>query len=366
MGTFLKLRTKQKQKMRALKCDASKGELTLEDVDVPEVINRNDVIIKVGFAGLCGTDLHIMQGEFAVCGSSKVTLSHEFSGTVVSVGSGVTRFKPGDNVGVDPNPPCHCCRFCVRGQVHFCQFGGPRDAYGVFRDGGAAEYCRVIDQQVFLLPKSVPLDIGALCEPLSCLLHGWDRLNAVCPLQPDSKILVTGAGIIGNLWVSILHHHGARNVTVSEPAEGRRKITLGLGTGYDITDPSHLASMMKNLDAEMEGFDIVIECSGFPPALEQAFGWTRRGATVMIFGCAPPGKAVRICPEDVFRKELTIIGSLINPCTYARAVELASSLGPRYLDYEKLGVAVFDVADYEDAIQQLKKGAIAKAVFKMT
>ena len=65
-------------------------------------------------------------------------------------------------------------------------------------------------------------------------------------------------------------------------------------------------------------------------------------------------------------QELTIIGSLINPCTYARAVELASSLGPRYLDYEKLGVAVFDVADYEDAIQQLKKGAIAKAVFKMT
>ena len=108
--------------MRALKCDASKGELSLEDVEVPELINSDDIIIKVGYAGLCGTDLHIIavslailklmkiqterrkfhesiliilfecQGEFAVCGSSKVTLGHEFSGTVVSVGQAVNRF----------------------------------------------------------------------------------------------------------------------------------------------------------------------------------------------------------------------------------------------------------------------------------
>ena len=73
------------------------------------------------------------------------------------------------------------------------------------------------------------LETGALCEPLSCLLHGWDRLTAVSPVQPDSRVLITGAGIIGNLWAAIFHHHGARNVTVSEPAEGRRTITDGLG-----------------------------------------------------------------------------------------------------------------------------------------
>ena len=167
--------------MRALKCDASKGELSLEDVSIPEVILPDDIVIKVGYAGLCGTDLHIMQGEFSVCGSSKVsgsfyhlktkqiflqvTLSHEFAGTIVSVGSGVhSRFRVGARVGVDPNRPCHCCQFCVRGesislashnlninfsgQPHFCQDGGCRDASGVFRDGGAAEYCRVPAEQV--------------------------------------------------------------------------------------------------------------------------------------------------------------------------------------------------------------------------
>ena len=159
--------------------------------------------------------------------------------------------------------------------------------------------------------------------------------------------------------------------------------SLAPDTGFEITDPKTLASNMAEVDCEQEGFDIIIECSGFPPALEQALAWTKRGATVMIFGCAPPGKAVRICPEDIFRKvntshcrdieldthqhrELTILGSLINPTTYSRAVMLAANLGPRYLEYDKLGVAVFNINNYQQAIDQLKRGEIAKAVFKMS
>ena len=75
-----------------------------------------------------------------------------------------------------------------------------------------------------------------------------------------------------------------------------------LETGYRVTDPKSLAAEMEAVDAELSGFDIIIECSGFPPALEAALAWTKRGATVMIFGCAPPGKAISLCPEDVFRK----------------------------------------------------------------
>ena len=75
-----------------------------------------------------------------------------------------------------------------------------------------------------------------------------------------------------------------------------------IGTGFRVTDPKSLAAEMEAVDAELAGFDIIIECSGFPPALEAALAWTKRGATIMIFGCAPPGKAVSLCPEDVFRK----------------------------------------------------------------
>ena len=130
--------------------------------------------------------------------------------------------------------------------------------------------------------------------------------------------------------------------------------------------PRDLEAQEKEKDAEQFGFDVIIECSGFPPALEQALAWTKRGATIMIFGCAPPGKSIKICPEEIFRKELTILGSLINPATYSRAVRLAANLGERYLAYDKLGVKVFSIEDYNEAINQLKKGAIAKAVFDMS
>jgi len=130
--------------------------------------------------------------------------------------------------------------------------------------------------------------------------------------------------------------------------------------------PRDLAAQEEGTDAEQFGFDVIIECSGFPPALEQAMSWTKRGATIMIFGCAPPGKSVKICPEEIFRKELTILGSLINPCTYSRAVTLAANLGERYLAYDKLGVKTFNIEEYEEAINQLKQGKIAKAVFSMS
>lgn len=353
--------------MRALRVTASKGLLSLEDVPRPEVAHEDDVVVRVGFAGLCGTDLHIMSGEFSVVSDNKVTISHEFSGTITDLGSQAARkFSVGDRVGIDPNRPCHQCQFCVRGQVHFCQDGGCRDASGVFRDGGLADFCVVPMEQVFLLPPAVSLETGALCEPLSCLLHGWKRLMQKSPIQPEHRVLVTGAGIIGNLWVVLLHHHGFRNVTVSEPAAGRRRITEGLETGFTVVDPSKTAAAEEGRDPEQFGYDVIIECSGYPPALQQALAWTKRGATVLIFGCAPPGKSVAICPEDIFRKELTIMGSLINPHTYSSAVQLAATLGERYLHYDRLGVAVFPIEEYQEAINQLKKGAIAKAVFDMS
>jgi len=96
--------------MKALQVEANKGLLTLEELPKPEVRAEDDVIIKVGFAGLCGTDLHIVSGEFSVISDKKVTISHEFSGTIVQLGAQAEkRFKVGDKVGVDPNRPCHQC-----------------------------------------------------------------------------------------------------------------------------------------------------------------------------------------------------------------------------------------------------------------
>jgi len=351
--------------MLALQCNAKIGKLQLIELEKPVVAAPDDVLIKVAYAGLCGTDLHILSCEFKNCSDKFVTLSHEFSGVVEAVGTQVDYLNVGDWVGVDPNRPCTRCKFCKRGQVQHCQIGGTRNAVGVFRDGGMAAYCLVPGDQVNVLPGGLSLETGALCEPLSCILHGWDRLMGTGSLQHDSRILITGAGIVGNLWACMFHHHGFRDVTVSEPAQGRRDIVENLETGFSVLSPDEMAAKEEGVDHEQNGFDVVVECSGFPPALEKAVGLTARGAAVVIFGCAPTGRAVSLCPEEVFRKELTIIGCLVNPCTYLKALRLAATMGDRYLNFDKMGIQIFNIQEYETAIGRLKAGAISKAVFKL-
>lgn len=118
------------------------------------------------------------------------------------------------------------CAWCSSGDYHLCHTSAINSTVGIFKNGGWAAFCKVPAEQVFRLPANVSLQVGALCEPMSCLSHGWDRLQ---PVAMGSRILVQGAGIIGALWVSTLHHLGHRDIIVSEPNEARRAIIKKLG-----------------------------------------------------------------------------------------------------------------------------------------
>jgi len=211
------------------------------------------------------------------------------------------------------------------------------------------------------------MEQGALCEPLSCILHGWDRLQMVNAPQPDSKIVIMGAGIIGNLWICLLHHYGFRDVIVSEPSPIRRKLAAQLETGFQILGPDELEQSMpkSRVEAEQFGIDVVIDCTGVPKALENIIPYLARGAKVLIFGCAPTGQSMKICPEEIFSKELTILGTQIQPFTYARSIALAKVLGSRYLDMKKLGIEVTEMKNYKPALEKLKLGEISKVMFKL-
>jgi D-arabinitol dehydrogenase (NADP+) len=146
------------------------------------------------------------------------------------------------------------------------------DDYPSFdRNGGCARFTVYV------------LFAAALTEPLSCLAHGWD---IVSPIHVGEKILITGAGIIGNLWVCTLHLQGHRNVTVSEPNTARLDMLKKLGTGYTLLTPDQLK---KNQAADPDYlFDVVIDCSGYPPAIEHAISLLNSGGKLCIFGVAPP------------------------------------------------------------------------------
>jgi threonine dehydrogenase-like Zn-dependent dehydrogenase len=151
------------------------GKLILKDLPIPEP-EKEEALIKVSHSGICGTDIHILEEEAPA--APVVVLGHEFSGTVAVTGKNVSHLKPGERVCVDPNNYCGHCHYCRIGEVHFCR---NLEAVGVSRNGAWAEYCISPAKQVYSLPEDVSPEWGALCEPLSCILHGWDRLQPISP-----------------------------------------------------------------------------------------------------------------------------------------------------------------------------------------
>ena len=165
--------------------------------------------------------------------------------------------KIGDKVAVNPNNNCRKCRF-----------GGLRSTIGIFSDGGWAEYCEVPGNQTFLLPDWVSLLQGVLCEPYSCILRGWDNNGIV---DEDAEVLVMGVGIIGLLWASLFCHHGYRKVTITEVHEERKMIAQSMGFGYKVRYPVELKEKFSTAEAEVHGFDLIVDCTGHPKAIEEAF-----------------------------------------------------------------------------------------------
>lgn len=338
--------------MEFLSFDVKKKQLTLERAEVPKPA-ANEVRVRVAYAGVCGTDLHILEGSFPCKPEGALTLGHEFSGVVDAVGSAVTCFKVGQKVAVDPNSGCDKCDYCHNGKYHFCSAGGINNTIGIYRNGGWATHAVVPETQVHLVPDGVEMHHAALTEPLSCMAHGWDLIN---PVNVGSKVLVIGAGIIGLLWACLLHLHGLRKtVTVSEPQEKRKGMVSGLGLDYDVKTPKELE----------QGFDLVVDCSGSAPAMEASLSLLRRGGRLCVFGVANPNTKISVSPFEVYMKELNIIGVNINPFTFPKGIALVQAMSDKYLCFDKLGIKVYKLSEYREALGALKRGDISKAVFKM-
>lgn len=338
--------------MEYLSFDASSKTLTLKKSSIPKP-GPNEVRIKIAYSGICGTDLHILEGAFPCKQDGPFVLGHEFSGTVDEIGNAVTNFKVGQKVAVDPNSGCNNCCDCHLGNYHFCHVGGLRNTIGIYRNGGWATHALVPESQVHLVADEVPMHQAALAEPLSCLAHG---LKIIGKIDVGYNVLILGAGIIGLLWSCLLHLHGLRKtVTISEPQEKRRKMVSNLDLNYKIKEPSQLGN---------EEYDLIVDCSGSGPAMESAIRLVKPGGTLCIFGAANPKAKMTIEPYQIFKKELRIVGVNINPHTFPRALCLLQAMSDRYLDYDKLGIKVYTLSQYKEALEALKRGDVSKAVFK--
>jgi len=274
-------------------------------------VGPDDILIRVHTCGVCGTDSRLFHGEHTV--TFPVVPGHEFSGTIEELGVQVRHLKVGDPVTIDPNIVCRVCTFCRRGDIQLCE---RLTAIGVNRDGGFAEYCLAPAEQAYRLPDGLALEAGAFAEPLACCLHGLDRAR----FSPGAKVLIVGGGSIGQLMLQLVRRGGASTVAVSEPNGYRRQMAVDLGADMAV-DPSGPDAAAALRDATDGGADLTIECAGHEKAVEQAVQAARRGGVVLLFGVSGPEAQARIRPYDIFLRELTLVGSFINPFTHQRAIQ---------------------------------------------
>ncbi len=297
--------------MRAGKIEAP-GRVSFGSVEMPSV-GADDVLIQVRAAGICGTDIHILKGEYEA--QYPLIPGHEFSGIVADVGDRVTRYKTGDRVTADPNIPCNRCPACQRNEPNQCD---DLAAVGVTRNGAFAEFVAVPEGNVFPIGE-MSFAAAALAEPLACVAWGLERLH----IRPGASVLIFGAGPMGCLLAQSLRYSGASKVVVLDVVPHRLALVADLGATETLLAGENQSAELKAI--EPRGFDLVVDATGIPQVLEDAFQYVRPRGTLWVFGVTPRDARISFMPYEVFRRDLTILGSFAVNRTFQASIAMIES-----------------------------------------
>jgi D-arabinitol dehydrogenase (NADP+) len=339
-------------RMKAVLYDAPRS-YTVTDIPAPEAA-AGEVRIKVGQVGVCGTDLHIHEGDFNAV--FPLIPGHELVGVVDQLGEGVTRFRLGEQVGVNPNVYCGSCQYCLAGRLILCE---NLKGYGSNFPGFFAEYVTVPQQLVFSTEGLHP-DTAVFTEPASCAMHGLETLD----VRPGASALVFGAGPTGLLLAQLIASGGASSVTVAAPSQFKLDTAAQLGIDRTVRiergDAEATIRTLREASPTGDGYDVVVEATGSTAVAELCVPLTRNGGTVMIYGVTRADETVSFHPFDVFRREITIKGSFAEIASFGAAIA-ALRAGRARTD----GIIThrFGLDDYGQALEALRSDpAVHKVV----
>ncbi|WP_328425406.1 zinc-dependent alcohol dehydrogenase family protein [Micromonospora sp. NBC_00389] len=280
------------------------GKVEVTTVEDPTP-GRREVVVRVAACGLCGTDLHILQGEFAP--TLPVVPGHEFAGEVAAVGADVTELAVGDRVAVDPSLYCHECHYCRLGRSNLCERWA---AIGVTVAGGAAEYAVAPVANCVRLPEHVRTEDAALIEPLSCAVRGYDVLRS----QLGSHVLIYGSGTMGLMMLELAKRTGAASVDVVDINPERLTTARSLGVSRTAAGPDELD--------QPRGWDLVVDATGNVAAIQDGLTRVGKGGTFLQFGVADYAARAVIEPYRIYNQEITITGSMAVLHSFERAADL--------------------------------------------
>jgi L-iditol 2-dehydrogenase len=317
------------------------GDLRVDRVPDPAP-GPDEVLIEPLAVGVCGTDTHILDGHYPA--RPPVILGHEVSGRVRELGARVTGLGAGDLVTIEPHRYCGACTYCRRGMEHMC----PRkQAYGVHLDGGMAELMVVPGRIAYRLPPSITPAVAALTEPLSCCVHGMDRLDVASGLP----ILIIGCGPAGAILIALARQCGLHPVVAADMRADRRDLAGRMGADL-VLDPSAGDFEQRALSVTAgEGYPYLIDAVGLPTVLEGCVRMSARGGRILVFGVAAPNAEATVRPNEIYTKELTILGTAINPFTQLRATGLLERLPLR-----EIRIASFPLDAAGEALAAVRAG----------
>jgi D-arabinitol dehydrogenase (NADP+) len=317
-------------------------ELRLTEVGDPTP-GPGEVRLRVRATGVCGTDVHLHDGEFFPV--YPLIPGHEVVGEVDVVGDGVPGDLRGHLMALDNMLTCGLCDSCRRGRPAYCRH---LRALGVTDPGGFAQYvvapagkCHPVDD--------LGVETAVLAEPVACAMHGLDVLD----LRPGSDVLVFGAGPSGLILTQLLRSGGAGRLTVAAPTQAKLDLASSFGADnivpFSRSSPEVGAGALR--DIAPDGFDVVIDVTGAISVLGHGLDLVRDGGTLFVYGMADAQARLPISPYDVFRRELTIKGSFAQSFSFDRAV-LALRTGRARVD--GLITHRFGLASYADAVSTVR------------
>ena len=315
------------------------GVVRVDDVPEPEAA-PGEVVVRVGACGICGTDVHIVDGEFPPT-KYPVIPGHELGGEIVALGPDVVGWKVGDRVGIDPTLNCGTCYYCQRGMGNICE---RLNGIGTTRPGGFAERVAVPQRTLYPLPDSMTFAAAALIEPVACVVHAFHRLQP----QPGDTYLIYGAGPMGLQNAQVARFHGASHVAIVDINRSRLERARSV-FGFDLLG----ASLDEVRHVAPRGFDNVIEATGVTKVAEMAINAVKRRGKLLLFGVCPPGEKAGYDVFRIYNEEITVLGTMAVLYSYGPAIDVIAAGA---VDASKMVTHTFDIDAFPEALALARQG----------
>jgi L-iditol 2-dehydrogenase len=312
------------------------GEIEFKEIPTPELAN-GEVLVQMKRIGVCGSDIHVYHGTHPFT-SYPVVQGHEVSGRILKVGKDAKGFKKGDKVTIQPQVVCEKCRQCRTGRSHICD---DLKVMGFQTTGTASDFFTVSARRVLKLPERMSWDHGAMVEPMAVGVHALTRSGDIS----GKKILVLGAGPIGNLTAQAAKGMGAVQVMITDISDYRIAVAEKCGIDFCVNVMSQDLTTELKKTFGLEKADLILECVGTNTTIDQAVANARKGTDIIVVGVFE--EKTRVDLGLLQDRELRLIGTLMyQRPDFVKAIELIEAgsvlLDPLISDY-------FDFTDYSKA-----------------